>query len=77
MTTPRTNTEWTVLDILRRHSYDYRNKGAKPHDPGWHACSCGWEGYWCDYQPHVAQQITGALDAPRRVRVAEAPQNGP
>lgn len=61
----RSKTEWAVLDELRRHDYDYRNKGEKPDDPGWHACRCGWEGYWCDYQPHVAERITIALDALR------------
>jgi len=53
---------WLVLEELRRHRYDLANKGSKPTDPGWHACSCGaWEGYWCDYQPHVAEQIVGVL----------------
>lgn len=59
--TRRSRTAWAVLDALRAHHYDYRDKGEKPTDPGWHRCSCGWEGYWCDYQPHVAEQIVTAL----------------
>lgn len=61
---PRSPTEWAVLDTLRGHLYDYRSRGSKPDDPGWHPCSCGWEGYWCDWQPHVAEQIVAALPAP-------------
>ena len=57
----RSKTEWAVLDELRRHLYDTRDRGSKPTDPGWHVCSCGWEGYWCDWQPHVAEKITKAL----------------
>jgi hypothetical protein len=61
-----------VLDELRRHHYDTRDEGANPSDPGWHACTCAWEGYWCDYHPHVAEQIAAALDAPARDR-SDAP----
>lgn len=57
----RSVTEWTVLTGLRNHRYDIGAKGSKPDDPGWHVCSCGWEGYWCDWQPHVAEQIIVAL----------------
>lgn len=53
-----TPTEWAVLTVLREHRYDYRDKGAKPDDPGWHRCSCGWEGYWSGWQPHVAENVT-------------------
>jgi hypothetical protein len=57
---------WLILTELRRHRYDYGGKGTKPADPGWHVCACeAWEGYWCDYQPHVAEQVDTAL-APRR-----------
>jgi hypothetical protein len=59
----RSRTEWAVLDLLRGHLYDYRDKGSKPVDPGWHACKCGWQGHWCDYQPHVAQKIVEAVHA--------------
>jgi hypothetical protein len=50
-----------VLVELRGHRYDTSDRASKPHDPGWHACSCGWEGYWCDWQPHVAEQIAAVL----------------
>lgn len=83
------NRYWTVLTELRGHLY-YRGKGSKPDDPGWHACSCGWEGYWCDYQPHVAEVIDAALgsdpsqtsanvDAPPEERAPEvsAPERTP
>lgn len=59
----RSRTEWVVLDELRSHLYDTRTRGSKPEDPGWHACSCGWEGYWVEWQPHVAHEITRALEA--------------
>lgn len=73
-TAARAATEWVVLDAIRAHHYHYSNKGSKPDDPGWHVCSCGWEGYWCDWQPHVAERITEALasaDMPRLERVME------
>lgn len=57
----RSKTEWAVLDELRKHYYDTRTRGSKPDDPGWHPCTCGWEGYWCDWQPHVAEKITATL----------------
>ena len=56
-TCKRSPTEWAILDELRKHYYDIRLKGSKPDDPGWHECSCGWEGYWCSWQPHVAERI--------------------
>lgn len=33
-------------------------------DPGWHGCSCGWEGYWIDWQPHVAERVIAAVYGP-------------
>lgn len=50
-----------MLDEVRQHYYDVFAKGTKPDDPGWHSCRCGWQGYWCDYEPHVAERIVGAL----------------
>jgi hypothetical protein len=40
-------------------------KGSKPEDPGWWECMCGtWEGYWSDYNKHVAgDQIDMLTDA--------------
>lgn len=55
--------EWAVLDTLRAHRYDIADRGSKPDDPGWHVCSCGWEGYWCDFQPHIAERIVARLAA--------------
>lgn len=57
----RSATEWMVLDMLRRHHYDTRDRGGKPDDPGWHVCSCGWGGYWSDFHPHLAERIVKAL----------------
>ena len=54
---------WALRDALGAHRYDYRTKGAKPDDPGWHACTCGWEGYWCEFEPHLAQEALDALRA--------------
>lgn len=54
---------WTLdvgYEIQRRleeHRYDYENKGEKPDDPGWHACTCGWEGYWSGFHPHLADEL--------------------
>lgn len=48
---------YALQDEVRAHRYDYSTKGSKPDDPGWHACRCGWEGYWCDFEPHVADQL--------------------
>lgn len=47
---------------LDRHSYLLSDKGTKPDDPGWHTCRCGgWEGYWTQFHPHVADHIRSAL----------------
>lgn len=48
---------WAILSTLRQHRYDIHDRASKPTDPGWHACSCGWEGYWSDWHPHVADRI--------------------
>lgn len=49
--------EWVLLTVMRQHYYKVQERTAtKPDDPGWHACTCGWEGYWSDYQPHVAAE---------------------
>jgi hypothetical protein len=59
----------SVLTELRRHHYDLSDRGSKPDDPGWHRCDpCGWEGYWCDWQPHVAEHIVAALEADEKDR---------
>lgn len=61
---------YQLQDVLRAHRYDYDRKGSKPDDPGWHACTCGWEGYWSSFHPHVADHLRAAVAAttPRRER---------
>jgi hypothetical protein len=48
---------YSLQETLSQHRYDYTNKGARPDDPGWHKCTCGWEGYWCDFLPHVTDHL--------------------
>lgn len=48
---------YALQDVLRVHQYDYKRKGDKPDDPGWHECTCGWGGYWCDFEPHVTDHL--------------------
>ena len=60
-----TAARWAVIDTLQGHRYDYNDKGSKPNDPGWHACSCGeWEGYWCAFESeHLSVEILRSLKA--------------
>jgi hypothetical protein len=51
-------------DILNSHRYEYDLKGARPDDPGWHECSCGWEGYWHGFNDHVANELRAAVTGP-------------
>ena len=46
---------YRLQDELQRHSYRYDRP--KPDDPGWNYCTCGWEGYWCEFNPHVADHL--------------------
>jgi hypothetical protein len=48
---------YALQTIVRSHRYEVRLPGAKPEDPGWHPCSCGWEGYWSAFEPHVADEL--------------------
>jgi hypothetical protein len=54
---------WAVLTVLRKHRYDYTKNAtsSRPGDPGWNVCDCGWEGYWCNFQPHVAEELVKTL----------------
>jgi hypothetical protein len=53
---------YRLQDVLTAHLYDYKRKGAKPDDPGWHECSCGkWEGYWSGFRPHVADHLRASV----------------
>lgn len=49
---------YVLQDVLRSHHYNYNDKGSKPGDPGWYACTCGtWEGYWAEFDLHVADHL--------------------
>lgn len=48
---------FALQDVLNQHQYLYERKGTQPDDPGWHECSCGWEGYWHGFNPHVADRL--------------------
>lgn len=52
---------YSLQDVLGAHHYDLSNKGSRPEDPGWHTCRCGWEGYWIDFHPHVADHLRGVV----------------
>jgi hypothetical protein len=54
---------YRIQSEMGRHYYDTRSKGAKPDDPGWHACRCGWEGYWSGYDSHVADHLRALVVA--------------
>lgn len=54
---------YSLQAVLRAHRYDTRTRGTKPSDPGWHPCSCGWEGYWSSFEPHVADQLRSVVVA--------------
>lgn len=61
---------WLRAEALRAHYYDIRDRGSKPEDPGWHVCTCGWEGYWIDWHTHVADILEPVADA--RLSAVEA-----
>ena len=52
---------YALQDVLTAHRYDYKRKGSKPDDPGWHECTCGWEGYWSSFHPHVADHLRACV----------------
>ena len=63
---PRHDIGWAVLDTVRAHRYDYVRPCVTPgkeDDRGWHACRCGWEGYWTGFEPHLTDSIISALTA--------------
>lgn len=57
----REDLEHALGQVMLEHRYDYQNRGSKPEDPGWHKCTCPWEGYWFDHTPHVAHEQFTAL----------------
>ena len=60
---------YALQDVLREHRYAIERGGGKPDDPGWHECTCGWEGYWTNFQPHVADHLR-AVTAARLAEMA-------
>lgn len=53
---------YVLQNILQSHHYLTGVPGLKrPNDPGWNPCTCGWEGYWSDYEPHVADLLRAAV----------------
>jgi hypothetical protein len=52
---------YILQGVLQDHRYVYWVSGSKPDDPGWHACSCGWEGYWSAFHPHVADHLRAVV----------------
>lgn len=61
-----------IKTIIAEHRYDYRNKGDRPDDPGYHGCTCGeWHGYWSEFDKHQ-----GAAVATEMIRLAPALAKG-
>ena len=64
---------YKIQDILTKHRYVIEDRGSKPDDPGWHACTCGWEGYWSDFHPHLADLIRELCSGSERIHITEYP----
>lgn len=65
---------YALGDVLDRHRYDTRSRASKPDDPGWHPCSCGWEGYWSAFHDHVADHLRQVvLRHPQTNRIKHGP----
>lgn len=62
---PYTDEYWAVMDVLGAHRYDYNIPTSKTDSPGWNACTCGWEGYWSEFHPHVTEQMLKSLNLPK------------
>ncbi|MCT7373219.1 hypothetical protein A7R75_29955 [Mycolicibacterium llatzerense] len=48
---------YQMQDEIRRHTYLTTGPRTKLDDPGWNRCTCGWQGYWCEFHPHVTDQL--------------------
>ena len=48
--------------VLIEHVYLVHAPVIKAGDPGWHPCSCGWEGYWSSFNEHVADHLRAVVD---------------
>ena len=53
---------YALQDVLRDHTYLVHTPSTKAGDPGWHPCSCGWEGYWSEFHPHVADHLRAVVE---------------
>ena len=54
---------YALQHVVRTHRYYEGRKGSKPNDPGWNECECGWAGYWCEFEPHVADELRAVVQA--------------
>lgn len=53
---------YALQRVLNQHIYNSHLIGAeRPDDPGWHPCRCGWEGYYSDFHPHVADYLRATV----------------
>lgn len=53
---------YLLQDVVRSHRYELWENGTEKSGTGWHPCSCGvWEGYWPDFEPHVADELRKIL----------------
>lgn len=53
---------YSLQKVLDQHTYEY-SKPPTIREPGLHPCKCGWEGYWPDFQPHVADMLRAVVQA--------------
>lgn len=64
---------YAIQTVIQSHRYDYKAKGEKPDDPGWHECACGqWAGYWSSFEPHVADCVRALIAGWAAPKVSEA-----
>jgi len=67
---------YLLQHVVCSHRYETRNRGSqRPSDPGWHCCSCGWEGYWSAFEPHVADELRALVTSDDPVAYWKAIQN--
>lgn len=52
---------YLLQDVVRSHRYELWENGTEKSGTGWHPCSCGWEGYWSSFEPHVADELRKIL----------------
>lgn len=49
-----TDEQYVLIKFLGLHQYD---ANANPDKVGLGKCGCGVDMYWCDYHPHVAEEL--------------------